>query len=397
MQEKINKWGLMLFLTFISIVSYAQSTLSGNLTMDNKPVADATVTVAGTEFMGTTDAQGHYEILGVPDGTYDIEFSKDTMWSMDTVVIAGGDAILDAIFEKPTVMDEVVVVGYGSKKMKDVTGAVANLKASDANIGGSSTNVDQMLSGRIAGVQFKQNSAQPGGGGQTIIRGRNSIFGATNPLYIVDGVPLSEENSAANGSTLNGGSSFSAPPRNPLNSINPNDIESISVLKDAAATAIYGSRGANGVIIITTKKGKGGKAKFSYDAYFGWQNATETYDLMNSSQYKTYWNKLGKTFNSPQIDTNINTDWQDEILHTGTINSHNVSMSGSTETIKYFTSIGYYKQEGILRNSAMERYNGRLNLGYTKDKLSVNTSLFASFIKVKNQSVQGVNRYSFFA
>ncbi|SHG59902.1 SusC/RagA family TonB-linked outer membrane protein [Chryseobacterium vrystaatense] len=294
--------------------------------------------------------------------------------------------------EQENKIDEVVVIGYGSKKIKDVTGAVTNLKASDANIGGATTNIDQMIGGRVAGIQFKQTSDQPGGGSQTIIRGRNSIFGATDPLYIIDGIPLSEENTAANGSSLNGAANFSAPSKNPLNSINPNDIESIAVLKDASATAIYGSRGANGVIIITTKRGKTGKAKITYDTYYSWQNAIKNYDIMDSQEYVNFWTEMGKTLNS--VDTSIHTDWQKQIQRTGIINSHALSMSGGGDNIKYFASLGYFDQEGILKNSGIERYTGRLNLNYTKNKLAINTNIFTSYIKDKNPAIQGDTRNS---
>lgn len=293
--------------------------------------------------------------------------------------------------EREQKIDEVVVIGYGSKKIKDVTGAVTNLKASESNIGGATTNVDQMLGGRVAGVQFKQTSDQPGGGGQTIIRGRNSIFGTTNPLYIIDGLPLSEETSATNGSSLSGISSFSSPNKNPLNSINPNDIESIAVLKDASATAIYGSRGANGVIIITTKKGKSGKVKISYDTYYSWQSVVKNYDVMNSQEYLDFWTKMGKTFN---VDTSVNTNWQKQIQRTGTISSHSLSMSGGGENLKYFASLGYFNQDGIMKNSGFERYNGRINLNYSKDKLAINANMFTTFTKDKNPAIVGDTRNS---
>ncbi|MEJ7678208.1 MAG: TonB-dependent receptor plug domain-containing protein [Segetibacter sp.] len=166
----------------------------------------------------------------------------------------------------------MVVVGYGTRKATDLTGAITNIRGEATNIGGASTGVDQLLQGHVAGLQYKQNTSQPGGGGTVLIRGRNSLFLNTDPLYVIDGFIVNSPSTPGTGDVQ-----FSSPDKNPLNSINPNDIESIAILKDAAATAIYGAKGSNGVILITTKRGNRGRVKISYDGYYSYQKIAKNW------------------------------------------------------------------------------------------------------------------------
>lgn len=372
-------------------------TISGRVS-DEKGnfVSGASVVVTGS-FSGTiTDELGNFKIM-VPAATKSIEIS---CVGYQTQELAIGSSVTINITLRTSVsaLDEVVVVGYGTKKVSDLTGAVTNIKAGQTNIGGSSAAIDQMLQGRIAGVQFKQNTSQPGGGGTMIIRGRNSLFLNSNPLYVIDGFIVNTPETPGTGTAY-----FSSPDKDPLNSINPEDIESVAVLKDAAATAIYGAKGSNGVVIITTKKGKKGKAKISFDSYYSFQKIAKRVDVMNAPQYMNFWNKyqtqsgLPALFEQGQIDTVKTTDWFDLVTRTGQIQNYNLSLSGASDNLNYFFSVGYFDNEGIVKNSGMKRLNGRGNLQYRKDKFTFNSNVFATNMVNNNQQTEGGTRSSVIA
>lgn len=361
-------------------------TITGVIKDENgEPVIGANVLQKGTSNGTITDFDGRYT-LQVPAGA-EVQVSYLGFTTQSFIAKAGTGNV--TLRESAQALNEVVVVGYSTRKVEDITGAVSNIRADKTNIGGASTSVDQMLSGRIAGVQIKQNSSQPGGGGQTLIRGRNSLFLNTSPLYVVDGFVVNTPSTPSNGSA------FSSPDRNPLNSINPNDIESVAVLKDAAATAIYGSQGSNGVIIITTKRGKQGKLKVSYSGYASFQEVGNKYDVMDAQDYMEMNNWLGRTnFSEQEIKNAKTTDWFDEVTQTGFIQSHDLSMSGGTEALKYYFSIGMYGMDGIVKNTGMDRYTGRSNISYSKDGFTFKSTMFATHIVDENQPTQGGTRNS---
>jgi len=355
------------------------------------------------------DEQG-YEMIGVSvsvkntttgtvtdmDGGFSLDVPENAQllisyvgYISQEISVSGKTTFNIILKENSLALSEVVVVGYASRKVEDITGAVSNIRADKTNIGGASTSVDQMLSGRVSGIQFKQNTSQPGGGGKTIIRGHNSLFLKTDPLYVVDGFVINTP------STPDNGSSFSAPDRDPLNSINPNDIESIAVLKDAAATAIYGAQGSNGVIIITTKRGKQGQMKFSYDGYLGVQTTAKTFDILNAQEYMKLGNEMGQTtFSDEEIRNAKTTDWFDMVTRTGFIQNHNMNLSGGSENFRYYFSLGYYNMKGIVDNTGMDRFTGRSNIEYKKDKFLFSSNIFATQMKDTNQPTEGGTRNS---
>lgn len=371
--------------------SQADILIRGKVTsIKDEPLAGVSIRVKGIQVGTTSDSNGNFSI-NVPSGSSILVVSYIGFTTQE-VPLSGQQNLTIKLAEEANSLNEIVVVGYGSRKINDVTGAVTNIKAENTNIGGASTSVDQLIGGRVAGIQFKQNTAQPGGGGRTIIRGRNSLFLNTDPLYVIDGFIV---NSPA---APSGDSNFSSPDRNPLNSINPNDIESIAVLKDAAATAIYGAKGSNGVVIITTKRGMQGKAKISYDGYGGIQKISKKIEVMNAQQYMNFWNGLGKTaFSQDQINKAGTTDWFDQITRTGKMQSHNVNISGATENLNYFFSTGYFNQDGVVKGSGLERLNGRGNIQYNYKKFNFTANMFATRLVDQNQASEGSTRNSIIA
>ena len=300
---------------------------------------------------------------------------------------------------------EVVVIGYGTVEKSDITGAVSSLRAEDFNPGANAS-VDQMMLGRAAGVQISQSSSEPGGGLSIRIRGASSINASNEPLYVIDGFPIdNSSNLSSNGTGTdpnNPGGGFSLgnnfSPRNPLNSINPSDIESIEILKDASATAIYGSRGANGVIIITTKKGKSNEMTLSYNAYFGTQTIANEMDIMSAQQYMQFMNDVsndqgnGEVFSPSDISTiGDGTDWQKQIYRTAPISDNNISLTGGVGSSKIYASLDYFNQEGVVKNTGIKKYIGRLNLD-TKvgKKTNIGFNMNSSLILDRN-GLDGVN------
>lgn len=270
--------------------------------------------------------------------------------------------------EDVELLDEVVVVGYGTMKRSDLTGSVVSVSAADMKKS-ISTSLDQALQGRAAGVQVTQNSGAPGGGISVSIRGTNSLNG-NEPLYVIDGVPISGQ--ASDNS-------------NALSSINPSDIVTMEILKDASATAIYGSRASNGVVLITTKRGEAGKTKLSYEGFYALQSIPERLDVMNLREFAIYRNKravamgFGETpeFGDPSI-LGEGTNWQDEIFRTAPMHSHQISISGGNDNGKYAVSLGYLDQDGIAIGSGFERLSGRANIDTNITKwldVGVNASL----------------------
>lgn len=265
----------------------------------------------------------------------------------------GGDDAMsqaDMLFEQ---LEEVVVIGYGTQKKKDLTGSSAQVSAEDFN-GGVVTSPEMLIQGKAAGITITPTNGEPGGGVSVRVRGGTSISSSNEPLYVIDGMPIQSANTLPGGTGQTGGSQ-----RNPLSRLNPNDIESITVLKDASATAIYGARGANGVVLITTKKGKGGSAMaVDYNYQVSASTLAKKLDLLTADEYRAAVNRfgLGNTLG------NADTDWQDEVFQTGVAQQHNLSLSGGSAEGNYRLSLGYLDQDGIVINSGTERFTSRLSM-----------------------------------
>ncbi|TLV02083.1 SusC/RagA family TonB-linked outer membrane protein [Dyadobacter luticola] len=280
-------------------------------------------------------------------------------------------------------LDELVVVGYGTVKKSDLTGSVASITSAELKATPVTT-FDQALQGRAAGVQVVQSNGVPGGGTNIRIRGTTSVSASSEPLYVIDGMLI-------NNNTAEMSAGGRGPSLNPLSTINPSDIESIEVLKDASATAIYGSRAANGVILITTRKGKSGKASINFETYYGSQQVTKTLDMLNATQFATLVNeaqtnaKLAPVYTNP-ASLGEGTNWQKELFRKASIANYQVSLTGGNDKTRYAVGGGYFKQNGIVLGSDFDRYSFKLNLDTdVSKKLKVGTNL--SFNRMSTNGV----------
>ncbi|MHA4806820.1 TonB-dependent receptor [Flavitalea flava] len=331
--------------------------LSGNTGL---PLSGASVRLKGSERGTATDGNGNFS-LTVPErkGVLVISFVG---FETVEIILSGNQPVKIVLKEKQTKIDEVVVVGYGTVKKSDLTGSVSTVSSEKITQVDGISNVAQALQGQAAGVQVNAASGQPGAPVIIKIRGTNSIGASNNPLYVVDGMPLDDLSSQ----------------------LNPDDIASVQILKDASSTAIYGARGANGVILISTKKGKDGKTRVSYSGYFGVQTLRKKIKLLDAPEYATLQNEVASNDGKPlpwtpsQIDSlkGKGTDWQDLVYRPANVQSHDLSVSGGNENTKYFTSFNYYNQDGVIRNSNYTRFSFRGNLDQKiNDKLGMATSL----------------------
>ena len=312
------------------------------------PLPGVSVVVKGTTNGIITDFDGRFSLQVADNAILHLSF----MGMEPLEITVKGQAVFDLVMKESLVdIDEVVVVGYGQMKRSDLTGAVVSV-SSDAISKTVSTSIDQVLQGRAAGVQVQQNSGAPGSSSSIRIRGINSLNASNEPIFVIDGIII-------DGSTGSGND-------NALASINPSDIVSMDVLKDASATAIYGSRGANGVIIITTKRGQKGEAAITYDGYTGWQEMPGKLDLLNLQEYAIHKNERA-AMGIVEYDDNFvrpdllgkGTDWQDELFSRAMMSSHNLSVTGGVEKSTYALGIGYLDQDGIAIGSGFKRLNLR--------------------------------------
>lgn len=363
---------IMLFLIALLMSSYVtaqQTTVTGIVTdaNDGSPLIGANILVKGTTVGAIADLDGRFSV-NVPEGKKILVFSSIGYKTQEVTLQSGQKSVTVALKEDSEMLDEVVVVGYGTMKKSDLTGSVANLSG-DKLKESIVTNVDQMLQGRVAGVQVAANSGAPGAANSIRIRGASSINGTNEPLYIIDGIPMSGEGTSTAGFEWSGGSNGQNVV-NPLASISPSDIVSMSVLKDASATAIYGTSGANGVVIITTKRGNKGRTNITYDGYAALQQRTGKIDMMDLREFGTYQKQLYEEGVLPNVDVAYldpsllgkGTDWQDAVTSNAWMHSHNLSLNGGTDKTQYAFSVGYMGQDGMLLNSNFERYTGRMTL-----------------------------------
>jgi TonB-linked SusC/RagA family outer membrane protein len=377
-----------------ALTEIAENEISGKVTAENGEVLPGvSIVIKGTTRGTATDAQGKYK-LSVPDPKSVLVFSFVGYLTQEFTVNNRSSLMVSL---KPDVqaLGEVVVVGYGTQKKRDLTGSVASISKEELSTL-PLTSPDQALQGKVAGVQVTQTSGEPGGGVTIRIRGGNSIQASNEPLFVVDGIPFFN---ALNNSD---GGLKAVPASNPLTTLNPNDIESIDILKDASATAIYGSRGANGVVLITTKKGKTGKPRIDFDVYRGIQTPTNLVKMANAKEYATYINEAfvnsgaAAPFKPGEVDAlGQGTNWLNEVTRQGVQESYNLSMAGGTELTKYAISGNYLNQEGVVIASRMQRGAMRINLDQVvTDKLKVGTRIQLSRV-VKNRvptgGIEGAN------
>ncbi|WP_293716621.1 TonB-dependent receptor [uncultured Parabacteroides sp.] len=354
----------------IGLVSAQTTRVTGLVTSadDSDPIAGATVMVKGTSLGTVTDHEGLFD-LNVPTTAKTLVFSYLGMVPQEVAVQPKIHVTLATDTQN---LDEIVVVGYGTQRKKDVTSSISQIKG-DELADKASPSFMQQMAGRAAGVQVISGSGDVTSPPRIIIRGVGTISSSTSPLYVINGVPVTSGNLG-----------YSYSNNNALADINPSDIESMEVLKDGAATAIYGSRAANGVVLITTKQGKQGSAKITYDTWFGVSKAAKLYDLLNAQEFVTIANeKYANMDGKPQAfmdNKGTDTNWYDHTFRTGFQQSHSVSISGASNKTQYFTSAGYTSQKGLVINNSYDRYTfyGKAEHKFLKDYVSAGFSLNAS-------------------
>jgi TonB-linked SusC/RagA family outer membrane protein len=366
----------------------AAATISGSVTdaKDGHPLANVQIQVVGTLLHALTNANGRYTLAGVPDGAATIRVAMIGYAPQSrTVTIAGQAVTADFSLAAQTVrLDAVVTVGYGSQRRQDLTGAVSSVNVGDVPVA-VTANVGQMLEGRVAGAQVTENNGAPGGGLSIRIRGSNSIAANSEPLYVIDGVPAIT------------GTSSNDPYQNPLSAISPGDIENIEVLKDASSTAIYGARGAAGVVLITTKRGQRGQNRVTIDASYGRQTPGKKLAMLNGLQFAQMANEgranvgAAPYYTAAQLaaipNNGAGTDWQNLVLQNSRQQSYNIGVSGGDEVTRYLLSGGHFDQGGIVIGSGFTRYSGRVNLERTVSRrLTAGTNLTVSNTLNKIQS-----------
>lgn len=367
-QKMFSALFCLVFLLFLQ-VSFAQDrTVTGKITdsKDGSPVSGASVTVKGSRTGTSTKNDGTFS-LSVPSSANTLVITS-IGYEQQEVSIAGQSAVeVSFVASSGSNLNEVVVTGYGSARKKDLTGAVTSVKAKDFNKGVQNS-PDQLIQGKVAGVQVVNNSGAPGGGTSIRIRGSSSLRAGNNPLIVVDGVPLSNTNSRPN-IDLNGEIGGPTPSGNPLNFINPADIASMDVLKDASAAAIYGSRGSNGVILITTKRGQSGAPKVDFNASVGTSSIMKRLEVLDGNQYRQALGDFGfpTTVNSGAVPTanyggTVNA--LDAILRNGITQNYGVALSAGTDNAKYRLSFSALDQEGIIRKTGFKKYTAGINSSF---------------------------------
>ncbi len=369
----------MIALTVL-VVQAQNRTVSGRIVDDTgEALIGASVTIKGTSSGTVTDIDGNFS-LSVPDGA--VLVVSYVGYATQEITV-GSQTSIDVTMESDAEqLGEVVVIGYGTQSVKDATGAVTAVSSKDFN-GGIISSPEQLIQGKTAGVQITSASGNPGDGIALRIRGTNSVRSNNNPLFVVDGVPLAGGETASSADVGLGTTGDT----NPLNFLDPSDIESISILKDASAAAIYGSRGANGVVFITTKNGKGLGDRIEFSSSVSISKAARTYDLLKADDEPYYLSGVGQYGGDARAnDFGANTDWQEYIFRTAVSHKQNVSYSttiGDATTLR--ASIGYEDQNGIMRHSSMQRITGRINgsTSFLNDDLTV--SLTSSFSNVKRE------------
>ena len=336
---------LIIYLMLFSLNASAQSiVVKGKITKEgNVPVEGASILVKGTTNGTSTDATGNYSITAPSNATLlitAVDFERNE------IRINGKTTVNATLLASNTSLDEVIVVGYGTQRRKDVTGAVASIKG-DVVREIAAPNIAQALQGRIAGVDIARNGTSPGSGGQIRIRGNRGLNTGNDPFIVVDGIPYPGS----------------------LNDLNNDDIANIEILKDASSTAIYGSRGSNGVILITTKRGRTGKPQISYNSYYGLSKIIDQYNVYNGAEFKAFRDAAQFSPSAPYsndeiagINAGTSTNWQDLLYKTGTIQNHELGIGGGTEGVQYNISGGYFNEKGVMPLQSFDRFSLRATL-----------------------------------
>lgn len=329
-----------------STFAWAQSNVSGTVTdTDGEPLIGVSVIEKGTSNGGVTDVDGRFSVNVKPGKT--LRFSYIGYATKEVTAKAGMKVVLE---EDTKMLDDVVVIGYGAIQRKDVTSSISTVKAEDLNVG-AYTDPGQLLQGKVPGLVVVQNSDPNGGVNSLTLRGASTLNGSTEPLYVVDGIP-----------GVN------------MNLVSPSDIESIDVLRDASATAIYGSKAANGVIMITTKRGKDGPARITYSGYVSWENIANDHEMMTGDELRAYAKENNITIPN---DLGYNTNWQDEVQRTGFAHNHNLSISGGNKNTTYNASVNYIARDGIIKGVGNNLFTARayVETKTLKDRLTLAVGL----------------------
>ncbi|MBP9194193.1 MAG: SusC/RagA family TonB-linked outer membrane protein, partial [Saprospiraceae bacterium] len=345
-----------LSLAFLCISIYSFAQVSGTV-KDNKgePMIGVSVLIKGTDTGTVTDFDGKYE-LNVSSGTLIFSFVGYT--SQEKVI--DGQLVIDvALSEESTLLESVVVIGYGTQKKKDLTSAVVVVDEKSIKER-PMVSAAEALQGKAAGVQVIQPSGKPGGDISVRVRGATSVLAGNEPLYVVDGVPTTD-----------------------IRGLNPNDIATMTVLKDASSSSIYGARAANGVVLITTRRGKANTTQISFNSYYGISRLNKTIDVLSTRRYRELMDEIIPGGLDPTWTAN--TDWNQEVFGTGTNQSYQLSMSGGSEKSRYLLSGNYLKSDGIVRPASFERYSLRLNLDNdVRSWLSMGTNINAILSNTEN-------------
>lgn len=338
---------------------------------DKVPLSGATVAVKGTKIQTSTDENGNFS-LSVP-GSNAVLVVSYIGFTTQEIRIDNRTSITVVLQPVSSELTNIVVMGYGTQRKKDVTGAVKSVK-SEAFNKGIINSPEQLIQGKAAGVNVTSSTGEPGATIGITIRGPGGVRTGSTPLFVIDGLPL--DNSGTGGAG------------NPLSFLNPQDIESMDILKDASATAIYGARGANGVVIITTKKGRAGVSTLTYNTNLGFSKLAHKIDVFTASEFRS---EVGK-INGTLVDKGSNTDWQDVITRNSFTQEHNLSMSGGADRLTYYAAFNMQKQEGIIRNNDLNRYNGRFNVTqkFLDNRLVLQVNLNASHTYNLRPNASGV-------
>ncbi|WP_299289708.1 SusC/RagA family TonB-linked outer membrane protein [uncultured Mucilaginibacter sp.] len=377
--KRLLQLGFFALICFVIQPAMAQNkVITGRVTdsKDKSALIGVSIIVKGSTTGTNTDASGSFRIT-VPASATTLVVSYIGYTSKEVSIPASNNVNV-TLTSTTNALNEVVVVGYGTQRVKDATGSVASLGPKDFNKGIIST-PDQLIQGRIAGVQVTPSSGEPGGSASINIRGTGSIRAGNDPLYVIDGVPITNDTYSGSGATT--GSLGSSSARSPLSFLNPADIENISVLKDASASAIYGSRGANGVVLITTRKGRAGQG-IQFSANTTVATTASRYKLLNASQFVQAVNGIGA--DASAINKGANVDYQKEIFRTALSQSYTLGFGGANKQgFTYRASFGYDDQNGIVKKSALKRLTGRINASQSlfKDVLKFDLNFLASNVK----------------
>ncbi|MBN2743504.1 MAG: TonB-dependent receptor [Marinilabiliaceae bacterium] len=368
MKENLRFFSVVFFLSMHLLLFGQGKTITGKVTDDTKaPLPGVSVVIEGTTQGTITDVNGGYSVA-VPDDSKVLVYSFIGFESQKVEV--AGKTVINVLLKPENIgIDEVVVVGYGTMKKSDLSGASVSV-GEDKIKGSVITNLDQSLQGRAAGVTSLSTSGAPGSSSSIRVRGQATINSNAEPLYVIDGVIIQGGGNSGSdfglGDALGNGSTSTI---SPLSTINPSDIVSMEILKDASATAIYGAQGANGVVLITTKRGKAGDAKFTYEGMMAWQRQMKRLDMMNLREFAGYYNDLASTgeltasedYADPSL-LGVGTNWQDAIFRTAMQHQHQISAQGGSDKVNYYVSGSYMKQDGTIIGSNFKRYSMRSNL-----------------------------------